>query len=48
MLLDGVGGMFPEQGKNIRKGDVLLAISFPPYAHEVLKLAGHVKEQVNP
>ena len=48
MLLDGVGGMFPEQGKNIRKGDVLLAISFPPYAHEVLKLAGNVKEQVNP
>ena len=45
MLLDGVGGMFPEQGKNIRNGDVLLAISFSPYAHEVLKLAGNVKEQ---
>ena len=45
MLLDSVGGMFPEQGKNIRKGDVLLAISFSPYAHEVLKLAGNVKEQ---
>ncbi|MDG1486657.1 MAG: MurR/RpiR family transcriptional regulator [SAR324 cluster bacterium] len=45
ILLDSVGGMFPEQGKNIRKGDVLLAISFSPYAHEVLKLAGNVKEQ---
>jgi len=45
MLLDGVGGMFPEQGKNIRKGDVLLAISFSPYAHEVLKLAGNVQER---
>ena len=48
MLLDSVGGMFPEQGKNIRKGDVLLAISFSPYAHEVLKLAGNVKEQEIP
>ena len=48
ILLDSVGGMFPEQGKNIRKGDVLLAISFSPYAHEVLKLAGNVKEQEIP
>ena len=45
MLLDSVGGMFAEQGKTIRKGDVLLAISFSPYANEVLKLAGNVKEQ---
>ena len=44
MLLDSVGGMFAEQGKTIRKGDVLLAISFSPYANEVLKLAGNVKE----
>ena len=44
MLLDSVGGMFAEQGKTIRKGDVLIAISFSPYANEVLKLAGNVKE----
>ena len=43
MLLDSVGGMFAEQGKTIRKGDVLLAISFSPYANEVLKLAGNVQ-----
>ena len=44
MLLDSVGGMFAEQGKTIRKGDALIAISFSPYANEVLKLAGNVKE----
>lgn len=45
MLLDSVGGMFAEQGKTIRKGDVLLAISFSPYANEILKLAGNVQER---
>jgi DNA-binding MurR/RpiR family transcriptional regulator len=44
MLLDSVGGMFAEQGKTIRKGDVLIAISFSPYSNEVLKLAANVKE----
>ena len=39
MLLDSLGGMFAEKRKTIRKGDVLLAISFSPYANEVLKLA---------
>ena len=39
MLLYSVGGMFAEQGKTIRKEDVLLAISFSPYENEVLKLA---------
>ena len=45
MLLDSVGGVFAEQGKTIRKGDVLLAISFSPYANEILKLAGNVQER---
>ena len=45
MLLDSVGGMFAEQGKTIRKRDVLLAISFSPYANEVLNLAGNVQER---
>ena len=46
--MDSVGGMFAEQGKTIRKGDVLLAISFPPYANEVLKLAGNTQERSIP
>ena len=37
--------MFAEQGKTIRKGDGLLAISFSPYTNEVLKLAGNVQER---
>ena len=44
MLLDSVRGMFAEQGKTIREGDVLLAVSFSPYANEVLKLAGNAQE----
>ena len=28
ILLDSVGGMFAEQGKTVRKGDVVLAVSF--------------------
>ena len=38
VLLDSLGGMFAEQGKTVREGDVLLAVSFSPYANEVLKL----------
>ncbi len=41
MLLDSVGGMFAEQGKLSVREYVLLAISFSPYANEVLKLAGN-------
>ena len=43
MLLDSVGGMFAEQGKTVREGDVLFAMSFSPYANEVLKLAGNAQ-----
>ena len=45
ILLDSLGGIFAEKGKTIRKGDVLLAISFSPYANEILKLAGNVQER---
>ena len=38
ILLDSVGGMFAERGKTVRKGDVVLAVSFSHYANEVLKL----------
>ena len=44
MLLDSVGENVCRTGEKIRKGDVLLAISFSPYSNEVLKLAGNVLE----
>ena len=37
--------MFAEEGKTVREGDVLLAISFSPYAYEILKLAVNVQER---
>ena len=48
ILLDSVGGMFAEQGKTVRKGDVVLAVSFSPYANEVLKLVEVVHERKVP
>ena len=45
VLLDSLGGMFAEQGKTVREGDVLLAVSFSPYANEVLKLVEVVHER---
>ena len=45
VLLDSVGGMFAEQGKTVREGDVLLAVSFSPYANEVSKLVEVVHEK---
>ena len=44
MLLDSVGENVCRTGEKIREGDVLLAISFSPYANEVLKLAGNAQE----
>jgi len=44
-LLEGVGGMFGEQGSNLREQDVLLAISFPPYAQEVVDLVQESAER---
>ena len=37
-LLDSLGGMLSEQGKVMKEGDALFAVSFPPYAPEVLNL----------
>ena len=48
MLLDSVGDMFAERGKTVRKGDVVLAVSFSPYANEVLKLVEVVQERKVP
>ena len=40
--------MFAERGKTVRKGDVVLAVSFSPYANEVLKLVEVVEERKVP
>lgn len=37
-LLDGLGGMFEEQLALIKPGDVVVAISFSPYAQETLRI----------
>jgi len=37
-LLDGVGGMVREQARGMRRGDVLLAVSFRNYSPEVIEL----------
>ena len=38
-LLDGVGGMVREQARGMRRGDVLVAVSFRNYSPEVIELA---------
>lgn len=37
-LIDGLGGMFSEQLNRIKEGDVVVAISFSPYATETLSV----------
>jgi DNA-binding MurR/RpiR family transcriptional regulator len=44
-LLDGVGGMVREQARGIRKGDVLIAISFRNYSPDVISLAAECKKR---
>ena len=48
ILLDCVGSMFTYQCKTVRKGDVVLAVSFSPYANKVLKLVEVVQERKVP
>ncbi|OOF71144.1 MurR/RpiR family transcriptional regulator [Rodentibacter caecimuris] len=38
-VIDGLGGMFDEQLSQIREGDVIVVISFSPYADETLNIA---------
>ncbi len=45
VLIDGNGGMFFEQARSIRPGDVLLAISFKSYAAEVVQLVKETKSK---
>jgi len=44
-LIDGVGGLHKEQGSSIREGDVLIAVSFHPYAQETQEVARQAAEQ---
>lgn len=44
-LLDGVAGMLPEQGSMLTAKDLLIAISFHPYAAETAQIAAAAKER---
>ncbi len=37
-IIDGLGGMFDEQFSQIKEGDVVVTISFSPYAEEAVKI----------
>ncbi|MBR0573481.1 MULTISPECIES: MurR/RpiR family transcriptional regulator [Pasteurellaceae] len=37
-IIDGLGGMFDEQCNQIQDGDVVVAISFSPYAEEAIEI----------
>lgn len=38
ILIDGLGGLFNEQLNRVKEGDLVIAISFSPYAHETLNV----------
>ncbi|QLB20798.1 Fe-S cluster assembly protein HesB [Vespertiliibacter pulmonis] len=38
ILIDGLGGMFDEQLNRVKEGDLVIAISFSPYANETLNV----------
>ena len=44
-LIDGVAGMLNEQGSMIRKNDLLIAISFHPYAKETAEVVDRARER---
>lgn len=44
-LVDGVGGMYKEQASSIGQQDVLIAVSFHPYAAETLTVAKAAAEK---
>ncbi len=48
VLMDSVGGMLAEQGKSMDSGDALVAVSFPPYSAEVLKLVADAQDRKIP
>jgi DNA-binding MurR/RpiR family transcriptional regulator len=44
-LLDGNGGMLLDQARGMRRGDLLVAISFHPYSQETIDVAALAQEQ---
>ncbi len=44
-LLDGVAGMLAEQSTMLTSKDLLIAISFQPYAAETVEIVGSTREQ---
>ncbi|OBW95388.1 Fe-S cluster assembly protein HesB [Gallibacterium salpingitidis] len=44
-IIDGLGGMFEEQLNLIKPGDVVVAISFAPYAKETLNILDSVAKE---
>ena len=45
VLLDGMGGMLNEQARGLSAGDLLLAVSFKPYAPETLAVIALARER---
>lgn len=45
ILLDGTGGMFFEQAASMRRGDMLMAISFKSYSPEIVQLVQDTAER---
>ncbi|MBM4195475.1 MAG: MurR/RpiR family transcriptional regulator [Gammaproteobacteria bacterium] len=43
-LIDGLAGMLSEQGAMLRRGDLLIATSFRPYAKETAEIVAHARE----
>jgi len=44
-LIDGLAGMLTEQSGMIRRGDLLIAISFRPYAKETAEIVARAREK---
>src|SRR5918993_6119875 len=44
-LIDGAAGMLEEQSGMARRGDLLIATSFRPYAKETAEIAARAKER---
>jgi len=48
LQITGLGGALAEQARAVRKGDLLLAVSFPPYAADTLAVCEQVHAQGAP
>lgn len=44
-VINGLGGMFDEQLSQVKEGDVVVAISFSPYAKETLEIMNHTSQR---